>query len=260
MASVLRVEHVEAPAGGRVHARAAGRDGDPDRRGAEVAREHRERGRRAAADGAAGTIPKSKARDGIARGDERAPSVAGDRHRPRGSRQRRPRDDLVGGHVEQRDLVGAGGQQRHARRGGRGAQQREEDGQGERCGARPERFALGGACPTVRGRPPSAARLRACADARSRAGSSSPAAIAACTAQPGSVSWRQSENRQPAASASTSAKAAATPTGSALMRGRRRPGVSISSPLAMRGARTARGATSCGARGRRSARISAVAW
>ena len=42
-----RVEHVEAPAGGRVHARPAGRDGDPDRRGAEVAREHRERRRRA---------------------------------------------------------------------------------------------------------------------------------------------------------------------------------------------------------------------
>ena len=119
-----------------------------------------------------------------------------------------------------------------------------------------KRFALGGPCPTARG-----AAAQRCSPSslrwwRSRAGSSSPAAIAARTAQPGSVSWRQSENRQPAASSSTSAKAAATPAGSALMRGRRRPGVSIEQAGAVRAARTARGAWSCGARGRRCARIS----
>jgi hypothetical protein len=40
----LCIEHEQALAGGRVHARAAGRDGDPHGGGAEVAREHRERG------------------------------------------------------------------------------------------------------------------------------------------------------------------------------------------------------------------------
>jgi hypothetical protein len=84
------------------------------------------------------------------------------------------------------------------------------------------------------------ARLR---PVHSRAGASgkkrgarraAPPRLSARAAQPGSVSGRQSENRQPAASSSTSAKVAATPAGSTPMRGRRRPGVAAGAGRACR--------------------------
>ena len=243
------IEDVEALAGGRVHARAAGRDGDPHRRRAEVAREHRER--RAA-------VPGQSARPGPSRSRRRRRRCP--RRRTRGVRRGRSPPRATGPAAPAARRPGRWSRRAARRRScpwpaarraqrRRGGQQRDEHGHGERA-AHVNRFALGGpvlplaprgpallalelalVAPAARGparrrRSPRAPRSRARSRGDSRrTGSRRPAPPRRRRRPP-----RRRDRRSCAAGAGPACRSA----------GRRRAA-----------ARTARGATSCGARGRR---------
>ena len=81
------VEHEEPLPGGREDVGAAGRDGDPDRRDAEVAGDHRER-RRRAGQRRGGHHPEVEGGHRVAGRGEGAAPVACDRHRARRAGQR----------------------------------------------------------------------------------------------------------------------------------------------------------------------------
>ena len=255
MASV-RASRSSARAGGRVDAAAAGETASPARGAAMRARAPRTGRRR-----------RSTGGGGPSRGPGARPRC------PRAAKPRRPSRAIATAAMgpgsapgDARSLVATSSiatssvpVATSATRAWAAPPQRgEEHGAARRGGAR------GQVRPLAAGVPPPALAAQRCSPLelalmRSRTGSSSPAAIAACTAHPGSLSWRQSENRQPAASACTSAKAAATPTGSAPMRGRRRPGVSISRPPPSGSSNSARCDVAWRPRSSK-ARISAVAW